>query len=640
MIAKNKNFSSLESFGRYFLAAGTTDGNIYIWNYYEWKLEVILCHSESEISSLLAINDTYLVSASTDGSLKVWNLTNFSEMRLISNVHEKGLMKLKLIPNDQSKFVSFSKNKVLKICEIYNFDIISECSINCDNFRNYEFVQSDIIALACKERTQIRYINGTLLSYPIAGSPTLSLAKLNSSFLLSGLADGNIKFFDLNLKEFVTKVKAHLENVWSMKIFNNTLVTIGGDNLVKFWNKENFDFINSFEIEKPKCLIILNNFQINTPFTSLEYSPANSCTQNLITTNSDAFLIKSSSIESEINEVAEIINLNLDNFHQYLNLISSKLDLTKCLINCSNNGKCFYDTKKNHLECKCFENFTGPSCQVDKRFCSSSPCLNNGTCIEDSQGFRCQCMKDYFFGNYCEKAIDLCANETCSKNGFCVVKKDFKVICKCLYLYSGEKCEIESAEILRCNTQPDCKARIYTIGLYPPVKEAVIDLKSTNTSTARSAVQNAQAALSIEAQVILPNYDALRQRIPIIHLSNILRLHFIGELKRGKGVGRKDPRYKHEFWSVFARNIEGLPRTNNNIEGGHNTLQRVIKRSPSIYEFVDGIKLEQSYTETIQVQLAPGRVPKRRPANVELDNRIKTVVSDYSKESVLEYLSK
>ncbi|RNA07024.1 hypothetical protein BpHYR1_042518, partial [Brachionus plicatilis] len=61
-------------------------------------------------------------------------------------------------------------------------------------------------------------------------------------------------------------------------------------------------------------------------------------------------------------------------------------------------------------------------------------------------------------------------------------------------------------------------------------------------------------------------------------------------------------------------------------------------RSPSINAFIDGIKLEQSYTETIQVQLATGRVPKRRPSYVELDNRIKTVVSDYSKESVLEYL--
>ncbi|RNA34459.1 neurogenic locus notch -like protein [Brachionus plicatilis] len=423
--------------------------HIYIWNYFEMNLEIILCHSEPEISSLLAINDTYLVSASTDGSLKVWNLTDFSEMKLISNVHERGLMKLKLIPDDQSKFVSLSEKNVIKILEIYNFDITSEYSFGCANFKNFEFVQSEIIALACTYRTRIHYINGTFLYSLAPGSSTLSLEKLNSSFLLSGLADGNIQFLDFNRDQFVTTIKAHSENVWSMKIFNNTLITIGGDNLVKFWNKKNLDFIYSFEIEKPKCLIILDYFKTNTPFTSSEYSPANSFTQNLITKNTDAFLEKSYSIESEINEAPEIINLNLDNFHQYLNLISSKLDLTKCLINCSNNGKCFYDTKKKYSECRCFGNFTGPLCQVDKRFCSSSPCLNNGTCIEDSQGFRCQCMKDYFFGKYCEIAIDLCANETCSKNGFCVVKKDFEVFCKCFYLYNGEKCEIESVEILK-----------------------------------------------------------------------------------------------------------------------------------------------------------------------------------------------
>ncbi|RNA16677.1 hypothetical protein BpHYR1_031348, partial [Brachionus plicatilis] len=91
----------MSSFEGRFLAAGTSDGEIYFWNYYEMKLEIILCHYKSEISSLLVINDTYLISASTDGSLKVWILTDFSEMKLISNVHGKGLMKLKKFPNDQ-----------------------------------------------------------------------------------------------------------------------------------------------------------------------------------------------------------------------------------------------------------------------------------------------------------------------------------------------------------------------------------------------------------------------------------------------------------------------------------------------------------------------------------------------------------
>ncbi|CAF1072229.1 unnamed protein product [Brachionus calyciflorus] len=113
---------------------------------------------------------------------------------------------------------------------------------------------------------------------------------------------------------------------------------------------------------------------------------------------------------------------------------------------------------------------------------------------------------------------------------------------------------------------------------------------------------------------------------------------YIGELKRGKGGGRKDPRFKHEIWNVYTRNIEGLPRTNNNIEGWHNALQRVIKRSPSIYTFIDGIKLEENNTETIYLQLATGIVPKRRPVYMEIDMRISEIVSDFSKEKCLEYL--
>ncbi|CAF1089573.1 unnamed protein product, partial [Brachionus calyciflorus] len=83
----------------------------------------------------------------------------------------------------------------------------------------------------------------------------------------------------------------------------------------------------------------------------------------------------------------------------------------------------------------------------------------------------------------------------------------------------------------RCNSNSDCKARVYTIGLNPPVTEgdvwhehpakpakieirkAFSDIKSNNSSEARSAIQKAQVSLSIEAQVMLPTYDALRQRL-------------------------------------------------------------------------------------------------------------------------------
>ncbi|RNA24307.1 hypothetical protein BpHYR1_014380 [Brachionus plicatilis] len=113
---------------------------------------------------------------------------------------------------------------------------------------------------------------------------------------------------------------------------------------------------------------------------------------------------------------------------------------------------------------------------------------------------------------------------------------------------------------------------------------------------------------------------------------------YIGELKRGKGVGRKEPKYPHAIWSVYERNCDDLPRSNNKIEGWHNALQRIIDKSHVIYSFIDGIKLEQSNTELLQTQIKTRRVPKRKAVYILLDNRIKELIISYSKNNAMEYL--
>jgi hypothetical protein len=146
---------------------------------------------------------------------------------------------------------------------------------------------------------------------------------------------------------------------------------------------------------------------------------------------------------------------------QIKNILNSSYDLSGCIVNCSNNGLCMFDTVNNKFICSCDSVYLGGyACQIDTRPCSSNPCLNNATCVDysnsmnynmssiisnNSSSFYCLC-NEFYKGANCESKIDLCQNETCSNNGNCYDSNNLPK-CKCLSMYSGDKCETESNEL-------------------------------------------------------------------------------------------------------------------------------------------------------------------------------------------------
>lgn len=125
-----------------------------------------------------------------------------------------------------------------------------------------------------------------------------------------------------------------------------------------------------------------------------------------------------------------------------MDFLGGKLDMTNCLLSCSNNGRC--DITDGKAKCKCYPHYAGPACEIDLKPCSTKPCLNNGTCHQNltTYTFNCECTQ-FYEGIFCQNKIDICMNETCSKNGNC---KDVDNVpkCFCFYLFLGEKCEIQS----------------------------------------------------------------------------------------------------------------------------------------------------------------------------------------------------
>ena len=68
---------------------------------------------------------------------------------------------------------------------------------------------------------------------------------------------------------------------------------------------------------------------------------------------------------------------------------------------------------------------------------------------------------------------------------------------------------------------------------------------------------------------------------------------YIGRIRRN---GRRDnPMFPKEMWNMYNRCRNNLPRTNNNVEGWHNGVQKHVNAChPNFWKFLDVLKKEEN----------------------------------------------
>lgn len=135
-----------------------------------------------------------------------------------------------------------------------------------------------------------------------------------------------------------------------------------------------------------------------------------------------------------------------------IDILTSTIDITDCLSNCSQNGICKYLQIYDKFSCNCDSFFSGTTCSSDTRPCSKNPCLNNGTCVQNltdptQTSYYCECGV-YYKGKKCESKINVCENETCSGHGSCVDENN-EPKCKCFNSFYGKQCETMSEGLVR-----------------------------------------------------------------------------------------------------------------------------------------------------------------------------------------------
>lgn len=116
--------------------------------------------------------------------------------------------------------------------------------------------------------------------------------------------------------------------------------------------------------------------------------------------------------------------------------------------------------------------------------------------------------------------------------------------------------------------------------------------------------------------------------------------NWIGVVTRNRNR-RLKPFFSLDLWNCNQAVLENLMRTNNSLEGWHNSFNNKVRVShASMSKFITVIKYEQALTETIISQLNTGLniTAKRRKTYKDIDCRLESCVSKYDPNNILQYL--
>ncbi|CAF1058555.1 unnamed protein product, partial [Brachionus calyciflorus] len=409
--------------------AGTKDKKIIEYSFTDTSYINILGNNEDhEVSTVLKINNTHIASA-YEKNIVIINVLDNSKRLKYKNDSFGKIISMVLIKEKNVLIVGSDDKKSTFVYCLNQNRIISDKFLDSSIYA-IDSLNQDLIINEC-------YRDFVCLQGFNSSNQLIDLKSARLRTKIFGIQIVNQKFVLLACEKFLA--------VWNILSNKAVIYTKGLKeyklNFIKIFNNQTFGVI---QINTEEGMIV-DAFSTESITSTTATTEITTPTTETITTITDS--------TTKIQSDDFFKNFIEKNLQIIIEIISTNTDVNDCIQNCSNNGKCKIINNSKYV-CECNKNYVGSACQYKTLPCSSNPCLNNGLCEDNlsENNFKCQCLKgknesEIYYGQYCEFKRNVCQNETCSNNGYCF-DNDNTAKCKCFSMFSGEKCETKSNEMI------------------------------------------------------------------------------------------------------------------------------------------------------------------------------------------------